>query len=116
MTFSGMHNWLARVWAQLSCAPRAYAFARRAIVLAATMLTITSLAGAGSVQVPFSVQADLLAKVASFDRNFATRAGPRALVLVMQMPNDAESAAAAQELKTALSRIPLVGDRPHDEQ
>jgi len=108
---------LRGVWARLDGPLLAYArFARRAIVLAATMLTVTSLAGAGSVQVPFSVQAELLAKVASFDRNFATRAGPRALVLVMQMPNDAESAAAAQELKTALARLPLVGDRPHDEQ
>jgi hypothetical protein len=89
---------------------------RRALVLAAAVFTLTSLAGAGSVQVPFSVQADLIAKVASFDRNFAARAGARALVLVMQMPNDAESAAAALELKNALSRVDLVGDRPHEEQ
>lgn len=79
-------------------------------------LSLSSLAGAGGVQVPFSVQADLIAKVASFDRNFSARAGARALVLVMQMPNDAESAAGALELKSALSRVPTVGDRPHEEQ
>jgi len=89
---------------------------RRAIGVAAAALTLTSLAGAGSVQVPFTVQADLIAKVANFDRNFAERAGARALVLVMKMPNDAESAAAAQELKSALSLVPSVGDRPHEEQ
>ena len=42
--------------------------------------------------------------------------GARALVLVIQMPNDAESAAAALELKSALSDVPTVGDRPHEEQ
>lgn len=85
-------------------------------MLAATLLSLSSLAGAGGVQVPYSVQADLIAKVASFDRNFDGRAGSRALILIVQTPNDSESAAAAQELKTALSRVPSVGDRPHDEQ
>jgi len=89
---------------------------RRALGLGALAVSFSSLAGAGSVQVPFSVQADLIAKVASFDRNFAARAGARALVLVVQMPNDAESAAAALELKNALSHVSAVGDRPHEEQ
>ena len=89
---------------------------RRALGLAAVALTFSSFAGAGSAQVPFRVQADLIAKVASFDRNFAARAGARALVLVVQMPNDAESGAAAIELKNALSYVPTVGDRPHEEQ
>jgi len=89
---------------------------RRAIALSFVALTLTSLAVAESVQVPFNVQADLVAKVANFDRNFAARAGTRALVLVMMMPNDAESAGAAQEFRSALQRVPKVGDLPHEEQ
>jgi len=105
MTFDAIHAWRRVARAVV-----------RTFLFALTFLTLSSLAGAGGVQVPYSVQADLLAKVASFDRNFAARAGARALILVVQMPNDAESAAAALELKNALSRLPTVGDRPHDEQ
>jgi hypothetical protein len=89
---------------------------RRAFLLAAAAFAATLPADAGGVQVPFSVQAGLIAKVANFDRNFAARAGNRALVLIMVMPNDAESAGAAQELKSSLSRVPTVGDLPHEEQ
>ncbi len=118
MTFSVLSKWPFAVGARPGRAPvrLSATFTRRALGLAALALTFSSLAGASSVQVPFSVQADLIAKIASFDRNFAARAGARALVLVMQMPNDAESAAAALELKSALSHLPTVGDRPHEEQ
>jgi len=118
MTFSVLCKWLTDVQAR----PRRDAlrchgsFTRRTLGLAALGLTFSSLASASSVQVPFSVQADLIAKVASFDRNFGARAGARALVFIMQMPNDAESGAAALELKSALSRVSAVGDRPHEEQ
>jgi len=118
MTFRALRERLSGAQARPRCGqvrlhPR---FARRAWVLAAIALTFTSLAGAASVQVPFRVQADLIAKVASFDRNFSARAGARALVIIVQMPNDAESAAAALELKNALSNVATVGDRPHEEQ
>jgi hypothetical protein len=118
MTFKALCGWRGAVRALARRGPvRARErFSRRAFGLAAIALSFSSLAGAGSVQVPFRVQADLIAKVASFDRNFAARAGARALVLVVQMPNDAESAAAALELKSALSNVPTVGDRPHEEQ
>jgi YfiR/HmsC-like len=91
-------------------------FGRRAFLLGGAALAATSLAHADGIQVPFSVQAGLIAKVANFDRNFAARAGGKALVLVMVMPGDAESAGAAQELKSSLSRVPTVGDLPHEEQ
>lgn len=118
MTSSVLSRWLPGVSTQAPPVPvRLPArFTRRALGLVMLLLTFSSLAGAGGTQVPFSVQADLIAKIASFDRNFAARAGSRALVLVMQMPNDAESAAAAMELKSALSRVSTVGDRPHEEQ
>ena len=118
MIFSMLRNWLPSVRARpRRAALRSHAtHTRRALGLAVAAFTLSSLAGAGSVHVPLNVQADLIAKVASFDRNFGARAGARALVLVLQMPNDAESAAAALELKSALSRVPTVGDRPHEEQ
>ena len=86
------------------------------LVTLSIALALAATGQAQNVQVPFSVQAGLIAKVASFDRNFATRAGSKALVLVLAMPNDSESTRAALELKSALSQLPTVGDLPHEEQ
>jgi hypothetical protein len=62
------------------------------------------------------VQATLIAKVAGFDRSFSSRAGKRALVLIVQAKDDSESARDAISIKAALSELPTVGDLPHEEQ
>jgi len=67
-------------------------------------------------QLPASVQAALLENLAGYDRNFAARAGSKAIILLAVMPGDTESNRAALELKGALSRLPTVGSLPHEEQ
>ncbi|HEY8945513.1 MAG TPA: YfiR family protein [Polyangiaceae bacterium] len=76
-------------------------------------LTLARLARAQADGVPIGVQAGLLAKVAAFDRNFASRAGSRAVVLVAARPDDTESKRAALEMTAALSALPNIGGVPH---
>ncbi|MEO8905160.1 MAG: YfiR family protein [Polyangiaceae bacterium] len=80
------------------------------------MMLLPARSIAQSMQVPSAVQAELTAKVAGYDRNFSARAGDKAVILLVAMPDDAESMRAALELKGALSRLPSVGDLPHEEQ
>lgn len=89
---------------------------RVAILLGALCLMLASPGEAQSARVPASVQAALIAKVAGFDRNFAARAGPRAVVIVVQASGDQESQRAAQDIRAALSEVPTVGNLPHEEQ
>jgi hypothetical protein len=79
-------------------------------------LLATSRGSAHGMSVPTSAQAELIAKLAGFDRNFAGRAGAKVVILIAAMPGDSESMSAALEMKAALSRLPKVGDRPHEEQ
>ena len=66
--------------------------------------------------VPPGTQAELLAKLAGFDRNFAARAGSKAVILLVAMPGNSDSMRAALEMKAALGRQEKVGDLPHEEQ
>jgi hypothetical protein len=65
--------------------------------------------------VPARLQAELLAKVAAYDRNFAARAGSRALVLVAVKDGDAESARSAEAIQKALAGLGPIAGLPHDE-
>lgn len=89
----------------------------RRLALAAFVICLV-LATSGSSQtsrVPASVQASLIAKVASFDRNFAERAGTRVVILVIRAPDDAQSAHDANALTAALQTVPKIGNLPHEE-
>lgn len=81
-------------------------FVRCLLVLA--VLFLASRAHA-EVSVPAKLQAQLIAKVASFDRNFARRAGGNALVLIAVRPGDPESAQLAQQVAAALVELGDVG-------
>ena len=91
-------------------------FAAFALAALALLLVPLRYGSAETVQLPTSVQAGLIAKVAGFDRNFPRRAGGKAVVLLVSMPNDPESTRAALELKGALARLPEVGGLPHQEE
>ena len=95
---------------------RVRAMLRRSFALTLLVLMLPTRGIAQSMQVPSAVQAELTAKVAGYDRNFAARAGSQAVILLAAMPDDPESMRAALELKGALSRLPTVGDLPHEEQ
>jgi hypothetical protein len=78
-------------------------------------LLLTSRGSAHNMSVPTGAQAELLAKLVGFDRNYASRAGGKAVILLVAMPGNPESMSAALEMKAALSRMPKVGDLPHEE-
>lgn len=106
----------------MSSSPEALRLSRRsalgaslALAAAAAGLSFTRAAGAAAMSVPAAAQAALLSKLVGFDRNFAARAGGKAVILLAAMPEDAESNSAALEMKAALSRTPKVGDLPHEE-
>src|SRR5215471_10352962 len=87
--------------------------------LARLMVLLAVVAGpsraAEEVAVPVGLQAELLTKVAAYDRNFAARAGDRAHVLILTRPGDAESVRTAAHMETALRGIADIGGLPHDE-
>jgi hypothetical protein len=87
-----------------------------ALLAALAGLGLSSHSYAGDVQVPFVLQASLMAKVAGFDRNFSARAGSKAVVLLVTAPGDTDSARAALAMKSALSELPKIGDLPHEEE
>ena len=88
---------------------------------AIVVLTVTLSASAShharaeDVSVPERLQAELVAKMAAYDRGFAHRAGDRVHVVIIDKPDDAESARAATHLESAFHALPDVGGLPHDE-
>jgi len=68
------------------------------------------------VEVPIRLQAELLAKVAAYDRNFAERARGRAQVLIAVKAGDAASARVAEQIHAELAVLREVGGVPHREE
>jgi YfiR/HmsC-like len=96
---------MSRAW------PRALALA-----LFAALLTLVRPSGADQVVVPLELQAELLGKVASYDRNMSARAGDRLQVLLLTKPSDSESVRVVSRMQSALRALALIGGLPHDEQ
>lgn len=89
---------------------------RRVALLAgigSLLVPATTLADAA---VPYPLQAQLMAKVASYDRRFRERNGGKVLALLVSKRGNAESAQVAQQLKAALAELPTIGDLPHHEE
>jgi hypothetical protein len=84
--------------------------------LVAALLTLVRPSGADQVVVPLELQAELLAKVASYDRNMSARAGERLQVLLVTKPGDAESIRVVARMASALRALASIGGLPHDEQ
>jgi hypothetical protein len=78
-------------------------------LLAALLLVCVASA---DVPVPAKLQAQLIAKIAAFDRNFPARAAGNALVLVVFKQGDAESTQLATQLASELRALPDVGGVP----
>lgn len=70
-----------------------------------------SLAGEG---MPAALEAELVARLASYDKNLKARAGPRVTVLIVVKENDAASERAAGPLAAAFARLDHIGGLPHD--
>jgi hypothetical protein len=67
------------------------------------------------VVVPAALQADLLAKVAAYDKNLVGRAGDRVRVLIVVKPKDDASNRFAKHLSSALGGVGKIGGLPHDQ-
>jgi hypothetical protein len=66
--------------------------------------------------VPAELQAELLSKLAAYDRNFPARAGDMVHVLVVVKTGDARSKLSAASMQLALSRVERIGGLPHQEK
>jgi hypothetical protein len=67
------------------------------------------------VAVPVALQAELVAKVASYDRNLAARAGDRVHVLIVVNAKSDASTSFAKHMTSALGGVDKIGGLPHDE-
>jgi len=79
------------------------------------VLTPSDDAFAEEAPVPEKLQAELIAKIAAYDRSFTARARDRAHVVIIDRPDDADSVRSATHLEAALHELPDVGGLPHDE-
>jgi hypothetical protein len=79
-----------------------------------TLAPLPARAAAEDVRVPIELQAKLLAKVATFDRNMASRAGEKVVIVVARLPDDPESGRAAARLQLNLSQLRRITDKPVD--
>ncbi len=92
---------------------------RRAFFRAGLALGILSWVREGrtqTVEVPIRLQAELLAKVVAYDRNYAERARGRATVLVLVKGGDAESARVGEQIKAELAVLADLGGLSHVEE
>jgi len=62
--------------------------------------------------VPVGLQVELLSRVSSYDRNFASRAGDRAVVLVVARQGNLDSVSVSRELTRAFQSVPSIGGVP----
>jgi len=91
---------------------------RRAIVGAAALATVLCWAREGEAEsdsVPIGLQVQLLAKVASYDRNLPERSGGRVKLAVITRDGNSDSERASAQLLTTLRQTPSIGGFPHDD-
>ena len=72
----------------------------------AVSLSLVRIGSADLVPVPLDRQAELLARVAAYDRNMLARAGDRVRVLLVTNGNDPESVGLAKRMEAALQSPP----------
>ncbi len=94
--------------------------ARRSVLIVwlAGLLSVLTVrqSGADSVLVPAGVQAELISKLASYDRNFAPRAGDAVRVLVVTKRGSAKSELSASDIMAGLSGVESIGGLRHEEK
>lgn len=86
-----------------------------ALATLAVGLAIPRVDHAEEAQVPPSIQAELLVKVAAYDRNFVARAGARALVIIAIKPSDDDSARLGAAMQKSLAGLATIAGLPHEE-
>lgn len=93
---------------------RREAIGRRAVLAGAALFLwlFARPAAAEDVAVPVDLQAELITKVAAYDKNLASRAGDRVRVLILQRADSAESVRVAAQMQKALGQISDVAGLP----
>jgi YfiR/HmsC-like len=86
------------------------------VALVSVGMTFTYRGAGQTAQLPIAVQADLMVKVAGFDRNFRSRAGGKVVVILAAASDDAAAMRPVMEMKSALARFSSIADLPHEEQ
>jgi len=86
-----------------------------ALSLSLVILLSSHKSAAQATGVPPEVQASLLSRLASYDRNFLARAGDVARVLIFIKPGSAKSDLSATVIRSALSKVDAIGGLPHEE-
>jgi hypothetical protein len=81
----------------------------------AALVGVSSAVRAQAAGVPADMQAELIAKLESYDRNFAARAGPVAHVLIVDRAGTPKSEVSAADMKAALARVERIGGVPHQD-
>ena len=89
-------------------------FWRRACAACALVIVTTGVASAEQVAVPVTRQAELLVRVAAYDRNLAARAGGKVRVLIVTQPDDSDSRATGAQMDAALHRFDSIAHLPFD--
>jgi hypothetical protein len=97
-------------------AKRTISISRRALVLGAlaSCLFASHAAIADEVAVPVALQAELVAKVAAYDKNLPTRAGDRVHVLIVVNAKDDGSNRFAKSMESALGGVGKIAGLPLD--
>jgi hypothetical protein len=95
-----------RRWVVHSCA-------RLATFVAVLMLA--ALVRADGQLLPIQLEAQLFAKVLTYDRNFPGRAGRTARLFLVVKRDNADSARVASQMQSALKPIDQIGGLPHEE-
>jgi hypothetical protein len=91
-------------------------FARATSVLACAVVLLAPATSLGDeVAVPVALQAELVAKVASYDKNLAARAGDKVHVLIVVNAKSDASNSFAKHMTSALGGVDKIGGLPHDE-
>ena len=90
---------------------------RRVLVSAAVALLLVPIeaAHAEDIVVPITLQADLTAKVAAYDRNFAGRAGDKVKILILTKSGDALSTRIGTQAQKAFGDLADFAGLPHAE-
>jgi hypothetical protein len=85
------------------------------LAAAAAVLLPARRSRADEPSVPVSLQVELLAKVANYDRNLPARAGGKVQVLILTKSGNPDSSRAAGQMQRALGGIAEIAGLPHEE-
>jgi hypothetical protein len=80
------------------------------------LLLLPVAAAAEEPEVPLELQAELMAKVVRYDRNFQGRVGDSVQVWVVFRPGQADSERVSRQMMAALASVPSLGGVKHHDE